>query len=66
MHHSFGLQISLADQGTWTTWVSRRDIMNPRREQEYPQAVYSWDLNDRCLTPSGASEIFLMFAQVCL
>ncbi len=34
-----------------------------RRDQP---AEYSCDLNDRCFTPSGASEIFRMFAQVCL
>lgn len=29
-------------------------------------AEYSFDLNDRCFTPSGASEILRMLAQVCL
>lgn len=29
-------------------------------------ALYSWFLNERCFTEAGASEIFLMLAQVCL
>ena len=36
------------------------------RRVRYSQAVYSFDLKDRCFTAAGASEIFRIFAHVCL